>query len=308
MKKYVVILVLLLSFINAANAETQPSVTVLVTDNFTHQTLLDKNVSFDKKQNVIDLLRQQAPIKTAFGGAFVTAISGVELTNSPQGKEDWFYYINGIFSRVGGLNYVPKDGDMIWWDHHRWENAAYVASVIGAYPNPFKSGYQGVVAPTTIVTTASFNNKAIALKDSLNGQGVHDVTVVPFAKNITELNSKYVIVVGTWQEIKDDPKVMDLFKNSQKTGAFVRFSQQGISSLDIEGKATDAYPQGACILALGGSFDDNLPVWLVTGTDENIVNQALDILINKPTSIRSYAGVVVTTKGLIHVPVIKQKK
>src|SRR3989344_2220735 len=81
-----------------------------VTKDFSTEILVNKTVSI-ADDSVMSLLKNNAHLETAFGGAFVTGINGIFSDNLKSEKRDWFYYVNGVMANVGGLQYFPKTGD-----------------------------------------------------------------------------------------------------------------------------------------------------------------------------------------------------
>ena len=56
-------------------------------------------------------------------GSFVDGINGLisKGTGLTGERLDWFYFVNGIFSDVGALDYFPEPGDVVWWDYRPWK-------------------------------------------------------------------------------------------------------------------------------------------------------------------------------------------
>ena len=86
------------------------------------------------------LLQRTFDVTTRFGGNFVQEIDGVSGGREAGRRVDWFYYVNGIESSMGAGERKLYPGDRVWWDHHDWETAMRVPAVVGAFPEPFRSG------------------------------------------------------------------------------------------------------------------------------------------------------------------------
>jgi hypothetical protein len=63
---------------------------------------------------------------------------------------DWFFYRNGVLAEEGATSVTVGDSDRIWWDHHDWGAVMDVPAVVGAFPEPMRSGYEGERLPTRV--------------------------------------------------------------------------------------------------------------------------------------------------------------
>ena len=97
------------------------------------------------------LLQRTFDVTTRFGGNFVQEIDGVSGGREDGRRVDWFYYVNGIESSTGAGERKLHRGDRVWWDHHDWETAMRVPAVVGAFPEPFRSGQDGKKLPIRLV-------------------------------------------------------------------------------------------------------------------------------------------------------------
>ena len=59
------------------------------------------------------------------------------------GNRSWFYYVNGYLADRSAADYRLRKGDLAWWDYRSWRNPAQDPVVVGAFPQPFLSGYDG---------------------------------------------------------------------------------------------------------------------------------------------------------------------
>ena len=90
---------------------------------------------------VIQALKREADVETAYGGRFVQAINGHE--GSLESGRDWFFYVNGVAADRGAAEYRLRPGEIAWWDFHRWKGERSFSVVVGAFPEPFLHGYDG---------------------------------------------------------------------------------------------------------------------------------------------------------------------
>ena len=70
------------------------------------------------------------------------ATSSIRSTASPAAPstaaaEDWFFFVNGIYSDIGAGEAKVHAGDRIWWDYRDWAEAYRVPAVVGSWPEPF---------------------------------------------------------------------------------------------------------------------------------------------------------------------------
>jgi hypothetical protein len=94
-------------------------------------------------------LDRVASVKTRFGGRYVRAVDGV----GEQSRRSWFYYVNGYLADRSAADYRLRPGDVAWWDYRAWRDPAQDPVVLGAFPQPFLSGYDGKRRPAVVVST-----------------------------------------------------------------------------------------------------------------------------------------------------------
>jgi hypothetical protein len=99
--------------------------------------------------SAMQALDRVADVKTRFGGRYVRAVDGVE----ERGRRSWFYYVNGYLADRSAADYRLRAGDVEWWDYRSWRNPAQDPVVIGAFPQPFLSGYDGRRRPTVVISS-----------------------------------------------------------------------------------------------------------------------------------------------------------
>ncbi len=104
-----------------APAETQladDATAVLITTDCGEKVVLAKT-AVEPDQTALQALDRVADIETDSGGAFVTAIEGVEQDTDAQLA--WLYYVNGVAAEKGAAEVTLAEGDVEWWDRHDWE-------------------------------------------------------------------------------------------------------------------------------------------------------------------------------------------
>ena len=100
-------------------------------------------------ESVLQALDRVAKVKTRFGGRYVRGVDGVE----EQGNRAWFYYVNGYLADRSAADYRLRPGDLAWWDYRAWRDPAQDPVVLGAFPQPFLSGYDGKRRPAVVMST-----------------------------------------------------------------------------------------------------------------------------------------------------------
>ncbi len=278
-------------------AQAQESAQLWITRGFNQEILLNKEVLLEN-QSVMKILQRNAVVKTSFAGSFVTEINGIRA----EDDKSWFYYVNGCLAQVGALAYLPKNQDRIWFDFHRWDNAVYISSVIGSYPEPFLNGCQESVFKTEIFSTEKLWTQSQRLLESLTEQGVDKIELKEYTP-LNMFNANAVILIASWENLKNNPSIMDAAKNYQKSGFFIKFHDGKLGMLNILGQEVKSFDHAGAILALGSGFAGSPPLWVMTGTDNNEVEKILNLLINEPERIKFHSGIVLSEGEIYNVPI-----
>ena len=104
------------------------------------EVLVEKSVSAG--MTAMQALRSEADVETGYGGRFVQSIEGI--SGDVGAHRDWFYFVNGVEADRGAAEYRLRSGDVLWWDYRTWSgDDMRVPVVVGAFPEPFLSGYSG---------------------------------------------------------------------------------------------------------------------------------------------------------------------
>jgi hypothetical protein len=121
-------------------------------------------------ESVLQALDRVAKVKTRFGGRYVRGVDGVE----EQDNRAWFFYVNGYLADRSAADYRLRPGDLAWWDYRQWQSPAQDPVVVGAFPQPFLSGYDGKRRQTVIVALDPGAVRAVArrLHAQVVGPGV----------------------------------------------------------------------------------------------------------------------------------------
>lgn len=270
------------------NPETEGkdiTVTLVLTRDFGSELILKETVKVEKGASAMDILEELAEVETKYSGGFVHAINGI--TNSST--ENWFYNINGISANIGAGAYTLYDGDVEHWDFHDWTFYAFTPAIIGHFPEPFLHGFAGESYPTLIVYMSGLEDEAEELRNNLAQQGVVDV----YLRNATELSQgekelNNLILIGTSEQLL----ISGMNENYKQYGLYAYFEGSKITVLNSKGGASVEYGAGTGLIQAtqnpwnpnGMGACENV-VWMVSGTDEEGVRKAVDVIINHPSEL-----------------------
>jgi hypothetical protein len=251
----------------AGEKQTGGSVSVTVSTDFGRDRLAPTNRKTAREgETVMRMLQGSFDVKTRYGGNYVQEIDGVSGGREDGRRVDWFYYVNGIESSVGAGERKLYPGDRVWWDHHDWETAMRVPAVVGAFPEPFRSGQEGKKLPIRLVCFGSETRSCDEVEKRLSDAGVRNV-----ARSNLESSPGEVlrILVGKWTDVRKDIASRQLEEGPEVSGVFAKPTPAGgsIELMDADGKVEQTLGAGSGLVA-ATSYQDQHPTWLVTGTDD----------------------------------------
>jgi Domain of unknown function (DUF4430) len=217
-------------------------------------------------QTVMRLLRSEFDVETRFGGRFVQAIDGLE-GGGPTGNHDWFFFVNGVWSDTGAAEFELSPGDRVQWDHRRWDAAMRVPAIVGAYPEPFRHGFEGGRRPVRVECEDVESAPCKDAKEALDRVGVpvsSSAVGAPGTEAVTRL------VVARWPRARIVRGGSTLEDGPEESGVFARFADDGrsLELLDEDGEVarTVRAGEGTALVAALRPRADEL-VWLVTSLD-----------------------------------------
>jgi hypothetical protein len=214
--------------------------------------------SVSESDTVMRALERNADIGTRYGGGFVQSIDGLEADERFGRSSDWFFYVNGVESTVGAADYPLHGGEAIWWDYRDWSAAMRVPAVVGSWPEPFVSGYDGRHRPVAVVCLGG-GEACGAVRDALSGAGVE---LGPASDGAIR------VLVGPWPRVREDPAAAQVEDGPQASGIFARFERHGggwtLVGFDVDGRPAERFGAGAGLVAATRRYDAP-PTWLVTG-------------------------------------------
>ena len=284
------------------------TVRVVTTQNFGQELMFDETLEVLPGTSAMAALIKVAEVETAYGGGFVNAINGVRSgsTGSQSMKMDWFFYVNGIQASIGALDYELYDGDIQHWDFRDWSFHHFIPAIVGDFPEPFRHGYGGKTSPTIIVYANGLRGDAEDLENRLAQLSIGDVSI----KRVSELSenekeSCNLLLLGTM----DCQHISELNQAWNRLGFFTHFKNGNLVVLNTEGEVVAKYGAGVGLIQAtqnpwnpkGIGACENV-VWLVSGTDEAGVKDAIHALVNRYTEFQYAYATVVANGEIIKVP------
>lgn len=282
------------------------TVSLLISRNYGRQNLIRKHISLEPGWTILDVLNTTAQVTTKWDGSFVDSINGMQSNSGGlTGKNhDWFYFINGICADVGAPEYILRAGEKVWWDYHAWGNTGLTnPAVIGCYPEPFVHGYRGKSGPTTVMSSAANSSLAQAVQQALQAQGAASVQCSALNNELLQNRPGPIIVVGTWDELKQLPWLDGFNKSFRKNGTSVHFKDDGVELLDGRGKVIQNSGPGTGIIAASAAGLGNYKVlWLLAGTDQNGLQNAVNTMVHHPQQLNGLYHAAVISGQVIRLP------
>ena len=214
---------------------------------------------------VMRFLRSEFDVTTRFGGRFVQSIDG--LAGDGAGRRDWFFFVNGLESDSGAAEYELSPGDRVQWDLRRWQAAMRAPAIVGAFPEPFRSGVEGKRRPVRVECEDVESDPCERAKQALEDEGV-----APSSSSVGAPGTETVIrlVVARWPRARVVRGAHNLEDGPEASGVFARFAADGrsVALLDDEGEvARTVRPGDGTGLVLAMRPRDEELVWLVTALD-----------------------------------------
>ncbi len=225
---------------------------------------------------VMRLLQRNADVETRYGGSFVQAIDGVAGGRRDGRPVDWFFYRNGVLAEQGATSVTVAGGDRIWWDHHDWGAVMDVPAVVGAFPEPLRSGYEDERLPTRLECIEPAAPACDVAAERLGQAGV----LAARGRIRGSLSTETIrVLVGPYAKLRADEAVGQLERGVRASRVYARFSPDGRSLrvLDARGRTVRTLGPGTGLVA-ATRFEGGQPTWIVTGTDAAGVEAAAGAL------------------------------
>ena len=294
--------------ITTANTEIENTVTVVVTRDFGKELIIERDIEHKVKTSAMDALQAVAEVETKYGGGFISSINGIgsEYGGAGSKKKDWFFYINGIASKVGAGDCILQSGDVEHWDFRDWSYQQFVPAIIGDYPQPFWSGYGDRAALTFVVYEETFIAEAESLVEILKKDGIPRVSAVCDDQLSEEARGQNNLIIIAGPE---NGLISELNKVYKKLGFYAYLESGKITVLDAAGSMSWEYGHGVGIIQgtqnpwnpKGIGAGENA-VWMITGTDVEGVKSAANALLNSQDELRYAFAAVVSEGEIVKIP------
>jgi hypothetical protein len=227
--------------------------------------------------SVVRFLDENADIETDYGDNFVSSINGIK-GSTIGGEDDWFFYVNGVWSDIGAGEAKVQPGDRIWWDYRPSLVAYRVSAVVGSWPEPFLQGYDGEPSPVEIQCLAAAAEPCDAVDEALSDAGV-DATMSELERPEPSTDELRVLV-GPWEAVRADRAAAQLEDGPAISGVYADVEACGegwrLSILGDDGRPREVLDGGGLIAAVREGED--APTWVVTAGAEEDLEATADLL------------------------------
>jgi hypothetical protein len=227
---------------------------------------------------VVRFLDANAEIDTDYGGNFVSTIDGLEGSTVNGGDEDWFFFVNGIYSEIGAGEAKVNPGDRIWWDYRQWQEAYRVPAVVGSWPEPFLHGYDGKVRSVVIECVTAETQACDDVVGALEDEGIEIEREE--AERPVEHPDSIRVLVGAWERLRADRAARQLEAGPSTSGVYAEVEACGdgwaLAILGDDGRPRAALTDGGLVAAVRQADDE--PTWLVTAAREEDLVEAAELV------------------------------
>jgi hypothetical protein len=266
-----------------------------VTRDFGREPLATGSVPWvEPGQSVLDLLQAETEVETTARGAEVRSIDG--LPRSPGAR--WSYFVNGSAPRGSAARRPLAPGEVIQWDLSPRDVAPRVPAIVGAYPEPFRSGYGAKRVPVRVECDDDRSRACETVKERLTRAGAP----ASGARLNTEAGPGVLrVVVAPWRAARSVQAASAVGRGPAESGVFARFSEDAreLFLLDASGRRGEPAAPGTGLLAATQATGQR-PVWVVTGVDSTGVERAAAAL--DPRALRDAYAVAATPDGIVRLP------
>ena len=256
------------------------NICLTVTSNFGKYVVYEEQVQISGDMSVMDVLKENLEVETAYSGGFVNSINGMKSTFKDKGsssKMDWFFYVNGFMAQVGADDYFPEDGDHIVWDYHRWSEKAYSNQIIGSFPKCFTRGYEGQSYPLEILYSGGFQMEAENVKKIISEE-IDGLEMDKYKFQSISNEKKNTLLIGYYDDFKDSDLLEGMFSSEKGRGIFVRFENESVAVYDSDMKAAGTYESGCIVFFVQKEYPYASGVFGVLGNSEDDIKKAIGML------------------------------
>ena len=278
--------------------ELEGGAALRVTKDFGHEELGSHDAeTIREDETVMRLLQSRHDVETRFGGKFVDEIDGL----GAAGTRDWFYWVNGIYADQGAADWEIEPGDVVQWDNRDWTATQRIPAIVGAYPEPFRSGSEGERLPIRLECADQGDQACSDVKDTLAAVGGRVSSSQLGASGGQELVR---VVVGRWEDVRVLRTPATLEEGPGDSGVFARFADGGerLELLDERGEVVRTAETGTGLVA-ATALEEQAVVWIVTGIDDVGVQAAAAALDER--TLRNAFAVAATPDGAVKLPIVE---
>jgi hypothetical protein len=244
------------------------TVDLTVTRDFGAKKVVEASGEATESDTVMRFLEGEAEIETRYGGGYVKSIDGLEESESGGHPYDWLFWVNGVISPTGAAEVALEGGEKVWWDLHNWSASEGSPAVVGSWPAPFTTGWEGR-APVVVVECDGGGAACGRVTKALEGGGVK-----VGAGGDSASKSAIRVLVGPWAKLESDAAAGLIEKGPGESGVYAEFETSGgaerLVGLDEDGKPARTFGANAGLVAATRRYEGP-PVWVVTGgTDAGV--------------------------------------
>jgi hypothetical protein len=244
------------------------------------------------QETAMSLLMRNYAVQTQFGGGFVQSIDGLSGGTHDGAPVAWFYFVNGIEAPKGAAATTVPAGSRVWWDLRDWSATENVAAVVGSFPQPFLSGYQGKRLPVRVECTAEATTACGTVSSKLEHYGV-PAAIGGVASG--ELPDTLRVLVGTDAALSTEGVIRSLAEGPHASGVYAHLSGGTLTALRPSGAPATQFGAGTGLIAAVSQDFNGPPAWVITGTDLAGVERAANAL--GESSLRNHFAVAVPADG-----------
>jgi hypothetical protein len=271
------------------------TVDLTVTREFGAVKVSESSGEANESDTVMRFLESEDEIETRYGGGYVKSIDGFGEGERGGHPYDWFFYVNGVESPVGAAEASLDGGEKVWWDLHDWSASEHVPAVVGSWPAPFTTGWEGH-DPVVAVECEGGGAACGIVESALGKEGVKPAKGSP--------KGAIRVLVGPWAKVSSDPAAALIENGPAESGIYADFEATGAGAaagaggataggwrlvgLDENGKKASTFGPEAGLVAATRHFEGP-PVWLVTGGSGGAVRAAAEALA--PADLRDHYAV-----------------
>jgi hypothetical protein len=248
------------------------SVDLAVTRDFGAGKLAESSGEANESDTVMRFLESEDEIETRYGGGYVKSIDGVSESERGGHPYDWFFYVNGVEAPIGAAEVSLEGGEKIWWDIHDWSASEHVPAVVGSWPAPFTTGWEGHPPVVAVecdgggagcgTVTAALEEEGVKVAMGANAQEGAG------SKSGAASKDAIRVLVGPWSRLRSDPAAGLVEKGPAESGIYAEFiASHGtyrLVGLDEDGDKVRTFGSDAGLVAATRRYEGP-PVWLVTG-------------------------------------------